>query len=266
MDKAELILSSRCYGHSFKPALVLLHGFLGSKQDWDALMPSLSQHFHCVCLDLPGHGESPSVALEQPGFVQVARLIRRTLSTLKIDHFHLLGYSLGGRIALHLAQLMPENMMSVTLESCHHGLSNEVQRAERINNDKLWDNRLQNLSIDAFLTLWYRQGVFTDLTADARVQLIERRRHNDTTALRSVYLATSLGFQQDLSLIPNQSITPWHYFVGKNDNKFSSLAENWRSKAAITLHYFENAGHNVHLADGEAFCHTLIQHLLKDLK
>lgn len=258
------MLASSCYGNPSKPALVLLHGFLGDKQDWQALMPSLSQHFYCICLDLPGHGNSPSITLDKPGFIQVSQLIEHTLAALNVSRFHLVGYSLGGRIALHIVQLIPDKILSVTLESCHYGLDCQDLRNERLQHDKQWNERLQNLTMTEFLTLWYRQGVFADLTYDTRSQLIKRRANNTAAGLRSIYLATSLGQQQDLSNLPNQSVSNWHYFVGKEDKKFTHLAQRWRHKAPITLHYFENAGHNIHLTSSQAFCDTLTQHLLKD--
>ncbi|QYJ88134.1 2-succinyl-6-hydroxy-2,4-cyclohexadiene-1-carboxylate synthase [Shewanella mesophila] len=258
------MLASSCYGDPSKPALVLLHGFLGNKQDWQTLMPRLSQHFYCVCLDLPGHGDSPSITLDKPGFVQVSQVIEQTLAALNVSHFHLLGYSLGGRIALHIALLMPEKVLSMTLESCHYGLDSQVSRSERLQNDEQWDERLQHLTMTEFLTLWYRQAVFADLSDDVRANLIKRRANNTAAALRSIYLATSLGQQQHLSNIPNQLVGDWHYFVGKQDKKFMHLAQQWQSKAPIKLHFFENAGHNIHLVSSQAFCNTLIQHLLKD--
>ena len=195
------MLASSCYGDPSKPALLLLHGFLGDKQDWQALIPSLSLHFYCICLDLPGHGNSPSIKLDKPGFIAVSQLIEHTLAALNVSSFHLLGYSLGGRIALHIVQLMPEQVLSVTLESCHYGLDSQALRDDRLENDKLWDEQLQNLTMTEFLSLWYRQGVFADLTDNARAQLIKRRSNNTAAGLRSIYLATSLGRQQNLSLI-----------------------------------------------------------------
>ncbi|WP_259650973.1 2-succinyl-6-hydroxy-2,4-cyclohexadiene-1-carboxylate synthase [Shewanella colwelliana] len=264
MDKAKLMLAVRCYGDSNQPNLVLLHGFLGDKADWHDLMPRLSRHFHCVCIDLPGHGASPHIELVSPGFEQVAQLIQQTLAGIHIDKFHLLGYSLGGRIALHLAKLFPAQLLSVTLESCHPGLTIEAEKHARLQSDKKWHQLLTTCPISTFLARWYQQGVFADLSKVARSRLIERRQHNNPAALGAIYLATSLGLQQDLSIIPNQSAIKWHYFVGKDDSKFSSLAQAWQQQASITLNYFDNVGHNVHLANGQAFCERLIQQLIQD--
>ncbi|MCG9697892.1 2-succinyl-6-hydroxy-2,4-cyclohexadiene-1-carboxylate synthase [Shewanella sp. Isolate11] len=264
------MLASSCFGDTNKPALVLLHGFLGDKHDWQDLMPLLSQHFYCVCLDLPGHGDSPDLkpvidsGAKTSGFMLAAQQIAQTLAVLQINTFHLLGYSLGGRIALHLSQLMPQKILSVTLESCHPGLTDETLKRQRQLNDQHWNQQLSSLSIEAFLALWYQQGVFAELSQQKRSALITRRRHNRTTGLQSIYLPTSLALQQDLHQLPNQSPVPWHYFVGQQDGKFSALAERWQQQASIAIHYFADAGHNVHLACSDAFCHTLINSLLKE--
>ncbi|MCE9680125.1 2-succinyl-6-hydroxy-2,4-cyclohexadiene-1-carboxylate synthase [Shewanella sp. AS1] len=258
------MLATRCYGLVEKPTLLLLHGFLGDKDDWQALMPRLSQRFYCICMDLPGHGDSPALPLPSPGFEQVAQQIQSSLSDLGVERFHLLGYSLGGRIALHLLPLMGEAILSITLESCHPGLASDALRRERLTQDNQWNERLQQVSIEAFLDLWYQQGVFADLSDKQRQQLIARRRYNKIQGLSAIYLPTSLGQQQELIHLPNQYPIAWHYLVGKDDTKFSALAAKWQTQAPIQLHYFDNAGHNVHLAQGEAFCHTLEAILLKD--
>ncbi len=269
------MLAYCCYGESTKPALLLLHGFLGDKQDWQALMPQLSQHFYCICLDLPGHGDSPELENSpefnhsaHSGFIRTAQQIKYTLAALNIHQFHLLGYSLGGRIALHLMQLMPDNILSITLESCHPGLTDETQKQQRLINDKIWDERLQTLTIEAFLNQWYLQGVFAELSSSQRTALIQRRSHNQVDGLRSIYLATSLALQQDLSQLPNldadKTRQNWHYFVGEQDNKFLTLARRWQQQAKISIHTFANAGHNVHLASPEQFCHTLIDILQQE--
>lgn len=256
------MLASRCYGQPTNPCLVLLHGLLGDKQDWQDLMPRLSQHVYCVCLDLPSHGDSPSLALPSPGFMQVASLIRRTLTALNIETFHLLGYSLGGRIALHLAQLMPQQILSVNLESCHPGLTSQALREQRLHSDKQWHERMLQMSLNEFLNLWYRQTVFSDLSDSARAQLIQRRSHNKLAALQQIYLPTSLGLQQDLSCLPHQLGVPWHYYVGGQDDKFAALATAWQQRAPLTLHRFEHGGHNIHLSCCDAFCTTLIEQLI----
>ncbi|QYJ97458.1 2-succinyl-6-hydroxy-2,4-cyclohexadiene-1-carboxylate synthase [Shewanella alkalitolerans] len=261
------MLAYRCDGDSQRPVLVLLHGLLGDKDDWQAILPSLSHHFCCIALDLPGHGASPALEDDpgSSGFQRVVTHILSTLDELKVNRFHLLGYSLGGRIALHLAQHLakraPERLLSLHLESCHPGLSNDEERAQRLEQDRRWQQKLLSLPITDFLALWYRQGVFASLSDMQRQRLIQKRAHNSPEALASIYLPTSLGQQADLAQLPSEQALPWHYYVGLQDNKFLALASAWQARQGISLTKLPGSGHNVHLAQPEAFCDALIANL-----
>lgn len=261
------------YGEPDLPPLVFLHGFLGTKADWVALMPALSQHFHCICIDLPGHGEHqqawPTLANNQDtplnGFTLCVSAIVASMDNLGIDKFHLYGYSLGGRIALHLAQTHPNRLHSLQLESCHPGLEQAKEKKARLQNDTLWADRLMRQQADEFLNLWYQQAVFADMDAKARKELVKFRANalnlHPKQVLQQVYLATSLGNQQPLWDVPAQLACPCHFFVGEYDSKFLALAEQWQSRAPIKLRVVKQAGHNVHHAAPSALIASLI-HLL----
>ena len=99
-------LAYRTWGVRGNPPLVLLHGFLGSADDWNMLAESLRAHFYLVAIDLPGHGKSLSVNLnekESDPADYVRYLINDVLDQLDIKQFGLLGYSLGARIAMGFA-------------------------------------------------------------------------------------------------------------------------------------------------------------------
>ncbi|MCG9720264.1 2-succinyl-6-hydroxy-2,4-cyclohexadiene-1-carboxylate synthase [Shewanella sp. Isolate7] len=257
------MLAYRSEGDRSKPVLVLLHGFLGDKHDWQAVLARLSRHFHCIALDLPGHGDSPALEGDphSPGFNRVVAQILSTLDKLKVNRFHLLGYSLGGRIALHLADQAQERLLSIHLESCHPGLVSDDERNLRLEQDAAWQQKLLSLPVPDFLSLWYQQGVFASLDDQERQKLIQARSHNRPAALASIYLPTSLGHQADLSSIPEQSTLNWHYYVGLQDDKFLALAKAWQAKQKISLYRVPGSGHNVHLAQPEAFCDLLIAQL-----
>jgi len=252
------------HGDSRKPALVMLHGFLGSKNDWDTVLPDLLPHFYCICIDLPGHGQSSALPAGASGFEQVASTIQTSLNSLSIDKYHLLGYSLGGRIALHLAQAYPDNLLSLSLESSHPGLQSVAERQARAQSDHVWSEKLSSVPIESFLSLWYQQGVFAELTESQRQALIQKRSRNNSEALLTVFEPTSLAKQRDLWQLPSQLQLPCHYFVGENDSKFSALASRWASQVSIQVHSIVDAGHNVHLASPTLFCRLLIKHLIED--
>lgn len=243
------------YGKTSQPNLVLIHGFLGSKADWLPLIPQLSQHFHCICLDLPGHGDNqPEITSTlTDGFDFCVQDIISRLDRLGIEAFYLYGYSLGGRIALHLAQAYPQRVLSLWLESCHPGLTNTEEQAARSKNDQLWAKRLQSLSSRDFLQLWYQQAVFADMPDNARNTLIAKRAaqldpHSKHT-LKQMFLATSLARQTSLWDVPASLACKCHFFAGSQDAKFTAIAKDWQAQQPIVLHQIDDAGHNIHQAN-----------------
>ncbi|AQS35518.1 2-succinyl-6-hydroxy-2,4-cyclohexadiene-1-carboxylate synthase [Shewanella psychrophila] len=255
------MLALTCHGDKANPALVMIHGFLGSGADWTPLLPELTRYFYCICIDLPGHGNSPALSLDTPGFYRVAAEIHQSISALHINMYHLLGYSLGGRISLHIARQNSEQILSLHMESSHPGLTTASDKEVRLRNDKMWNSRLTSLNLNEFLNAWYQQGVFSELSVVARQALVEKRSKNSAQALQSIYLATSLAVQEDLSQLPNQISAPCHYYVGKDDSKFLALALNWQDQSSLTVHQFDRAGHNIHLAAANKFCQQLILQL-----
>lgn len=257
MDKAGLNITFAGYPNN--EPLVLLHGFLGDHHDWQTVITALSSRFFCIIPDLPGHGDSAHINISDPGFSDCCQLIDSALSALNIEHYHLLGYSLGGRLALHMAQRVPAKLLSLTLESCHPGLTSVDEQQQRWQNDSVWANRLAQLPIRQFLDLWYQQGVFAELSAQQRQQLIDKRAHNNPLSLANCYQATSLAKQQNLWTIPQQLNCECHYILGENDKKFSQLAQTWQQTGApLKLHHIANAGHNVHLAQPQAFSQVVL--------
>ncbi|QUN05771.1 2-succinyl-6-hydroxy-2,4-cyclohexadiene-1-carboxylate synthase [Shewanella yunxiaonensis] len=252
------MLAYQSSGARHLPCLVLLHGFLGTGDDWAPLLPRLSQHFYCVAIDLPGHGGSAEQLLPEPGFNETVSLLLQTLDHLEINRFHLLGYSLGGRIALHVAQAAPQRLLSLHLESCHPGLLTTAEKQQRAYNDAQWASRLAQLPIQQFLALWYQQPVFAELSDAAREALIQRRSRHAANGLLSMYRATSLAWQQDLHRVPAMLTCPVHYYYGQQDHKFAVLANNWHSKVAMNCHAIMAAGHNSHQANPQLFLAALL--------
>lgn len=258
------LLAASSYGDKSLPTLVLLHGFLGNKDDWQILTVLLQSQFHCLCIDLPGHGDSADIGLPIPGFESCAKHILRYLAHHSIQQFHLIGYSLGGRVALHIAQQAPQKLLSLQLESCHPGLLFAADVKMRLSNDRLWAEKLASLPIKTFLELWYQQGVFQDLTNKQRIKLIQQRSNNNSQALTNCYQATSLALQDNLWAIPHllhQYQVHCQFYVGVNDKKFTELANKWQKTSGISVIVIADAGHNVHLANPKALADNLMQSL-----
>ena len=97
-----VVLPLHAYGPSDGRPVVCLHGFLGRGSDWEALAPRLGD----VCLyalDLPGHGEAIGAPRTASVFETAAASVMATLDAAGLGRVPLVGYSMGGRLALYLS-------------------------------------------------------------------------------------------------------------------------------------------------------------------
>lgn len=105
----------RCTGAEAEaaPELVLLHGWGLHSIVWDDIMPALLEHFCVTVIDLPGMGQSPL-----PAGDYTLEFIADQVAPLLPSRCHLLGWSLGGLVALQLASSRTEQVQSLTLVAC----------------------------------------------------------------------------------------------------------------------------------------------------
>ncbi len=235
--------------------LVLLHGLLGDGNDWQPVIDRLPGH-HCIALDLPGHGQHHELLVND--FEQSHQWLCRELASRGIERYLLVGYSLGGRLALYHASREPVGLLGLLLENCHPGLP-AVERAARIAHDESWAGRFEREPLADVLEDWYRQGVFADLDEAARARQIARRLGNDGKAVATMLRATSLGKQRDLASWLAQGGLPVTYVSGKRDHKFHQLACLMASQHRKINHLELDGGHNLHAHQPEAFARLLAE-------
>lgn len=95
-------------------AIVLLHGFLGSKELLESTRNALARRFRVISIDLPGHGQSDCF-----GYVHtmdlMARAIKAVMDHLRLKRYAIIGHSMGGYVALAFADLFPEQVRGICL-------------------------------------------------------------------------------------------------------------------------------------------------------
>ncbi|CAM3626005.1 2-succinyl-6-hydroxy-2,4-cyclohexadiene-1-carboxylate synthase [Parendozoicomonas haliclonae] len=251
------------------PLLVLLHGFLGSGRDWDAVLPLLTSSFHCLTVDLPGHGQSPMVIPDDLN--GVAHAVQQTL----LEHGHhccaVLGYSLGGRVALALAKQVPQLVTQLFLEGSHPGLVQASEKAARWQNDQGWAQRFEQEPLSQVLDDWYRQLVFSSLQEQERCRLVAERSQQSLSddslfssegmALAAMLRSCSLARQPDFRPVFTQQAEqnrPVVYLVGEHDQKFRLLAEQLSADGLVRTGLVPAAGHNAHRDNPSGFAQALL--------
>lgn len=248
------------------PAVVLLHGFTGSLATWDAVVAALVPSFTAVRLDLLGHGGSdapddPARYSMEEAVADIGALADR----LGLGRFHLVGYSFGGRVALHVALAMPERLRSLVLEGASPGIPSEPERAARRAADAELADFIEREGTAAFVARWEQLPLFA--TERALPDAVREAIRAERLAQRPRGLANSLrgagaGSQAFLlPLLPSLTV-PALLVAGALDAKYSEWARTMaaalpNARAAIV----PEAGHAVHRERPEAFVQLLVEHL-----
>ena len=241
-------LFSKQFGLPKNPTVVFLHGFLGHSTDWDDIVKPLQTDFHCVLIDLPGHGKSTHIESDiDDAFKQWHQLISECLDCLNVDEFHLVGYSLGGRVALDYARTQTtRRILSLVLESSHIGLKDIKAKKNRFENDLSWASKFKVEPMGEVLFQWYRQPVFQDLSDVKKRGLISEKIHNVGINVANALLATSLSKQEYAFDFLEGTALPILYLYGENDIKFKTLSKLFEKIKNIKVHSFSGVGHNIH--------------------
>lgn len=234
------------------PWLVFLHGFSGDCREWQPVGTPL-QDYPRLYLDLPGHGGSANTGVK--GFAEVSDVLTHTLISYNILRYWLIGYSLGGRIAMFHACQHPAGLDGVIVEGGHPGLQDADARQARLTSDRRWASRFRSEPLEAVFADWYQQPVFASLTDEQRNALIALRSRNNGPRLAEMLEATSLAVQPDLRPALTAPDFSFDYLYGERDGKFAAIA----AELNATRHAIPHAGHNAHRDNPEAVAASLAQ-------
>ncbi len=181
------------WGDSSDMPLVLLHGFMQTAATWNFVAPELAQG-HCIyALDFVGHGSSDKPhtrkAYDYNGVVEAVGAFLREVACVHPETHdprkaHVLGYSMGGRVAVQVALLNPQNVYSVILESSGLGPADEEERAAAEARNKDWAQKLRQAGIEEFVALWEELPLFeTQKQRNLAAKVRPERLANDAEAL-----------------------------------------------------------------------------------
>ena len=232
--------------------MLLLHGFTGSSANWQPLQETLAGDFRTIAVDLPGHGRTGAPAdLTRYAMPAVAADLVALLDHLQAGPSHLLGYSMGGRLALYLALVHPRRWRSLILESASPGLETPTARAERRRRDEALAAWIEAEGIAAFVARWEVLPLFASqrrLPAPVRRAHRAGRLRNRPAGLANSLRGMGTGVQPSLwPRLPTLAL-PTLLIAGALDEKFVSIARQMaRHIPSARLAIVPDAGHAVHL-------------------
>lgn len=232
-------------------AIVLLHGFTGSSLSWgDAIVDGLSSVSGEVLLvDLPGHGRNATDT--DSAEYTLDRVERDVDDVVGDDPFDLVGYSMGGRIALAYAVRNPGRVRRLILESASPGLETDEEQARRRAEDETLARMILEEGMEAFVERWERLPLFeTQRALPGAVLAAQRARR---LLNREVALAASLRFLGTGSLPSywdslEELTCPTLLVAGELDAKFRNVATRMAGRIPdVQVAFVAGAGHAVHL-------------------
>ncbi len=258
----KLNISEKIKDENSNNFILMLHGFTGSNNDWQFVTDHLIKNFNVITLDLVGHGKSSSP--EELDYYKLDSIIEQILQVKKhfnLNSFSLLGYSMGGRIALNFALRFPHLINNLILESTTAGIEDENQRKERVKSDLELAEFIENNSIENFIDYWMNLDIFNTQRRFSNEKINDIR--NKKLGNNKLGLAKSLrGFSAGLMQPVYDQLKNMEkrtlLITGDLDSKYTEINNKILKLLPNAEHkIIKNAGHNVHLEEPKEFIKTV---------
>jgi 2-succinyl-6-hydroxy-2,4-cyclohexadiene-1-carboxylate synthase len=234
--------------------LVLLHGFTQTGRSWQPVLAALGDGtYRAVTPDIRGHG---AAGKHRPiGFDEV---VADVLAAAGDGPFTLVGYSQGGRVALHVALAAPDRIRRLVLVSATAGIDDEDERAARRASDEVLATRMEGQGIEVAARAWAAQALFGGQTPEVSELAHEDRLRNDPANLAAALRGIGTGQMQPLWSRLGELTMPAAVLVGERDLKFVGLGRRLADAlpdASFTV--VPRAGHALPLEAPEAVAAVL---------
>lgn len=242
-----------------KIPILFLHGFTGSSNDWEFIDGNLPDEYTPIFIDLIGHGKSSSPSdKEKYSEESQLKIINDLLTFLSIKEIILVGYSMGGRLALLFTINFPNRVKALVLESSSFGLENKIERKDRILSDVELAKKIENIGILNFIDYWMNIPLFDSMKSIDPTQLDELKKRkiseNNIIGLKNSLLGFSQGSMSYLGNSLKDIKIDVLIISGKLDKKYCRIAEELNSLIhASDIKIISDCGHNVHFEKPEDF-------------
>jgi len=242
-------------------AVTLLHGFTLNGASWDELIAKMPAGWKWIAPDLRGHGGAPTSPATMD---DCAADLEALWNHLGIERSHVVGYSMGGRLALHVAVRLPERTRSLLTIGAHAGLDEEA-RAARRKADETLAYRIENEGVESFVQHWESLPMFAGI--QRRGPAFAAWLHGLRMGNRADGLAASLrgmgaGAMEPLWGELGAIDLPCTFVAGEDDAQF--LQAGVRLSESVNRSRFlsvPSTGHSVQFERPDATASILADHL-----
>lgn len=233
--------------------IVFLHGFTGSQADWSDMSQAMDG-YTTQALDITGHGDAVSPTLTDYDMAQVAQTIIKNCP----EQCHLVGYSMGGRLALFIATHYPDIVQSLILISASPGLKTETERDARRQADNALADKIEQNGIEWFADYWGNLSLWDSQSPEIKANLRQKRLENSpiglANSLRGMGTGVMPSLWDDLADLP----MPVQLIVGEFDTKFVAINQEMSELVPnVRLEIIANTGHAVQLEKPDTVVTTL---------
>jgi 2-succinyl-6-hydroxy-2,4-cyclohexadiene-1-carboxylate synthase len=250
-------------GGSGEPVL-FLHGFTGSGRTWEGFQQMCG--CRAIMPDIAGHGGTTALPVD---LEREATAMKELMKNEGFNSFHVVGYSMGGRLALALALLYSESVRSLTLESASPGLEKEAEREARRQSDEKLAQKIEQNGIESFVDFWENIPMFEtqkSLPASIRETVRRERLSQSESGLASSLCRMGTGAQKSYWNRLHELKMPVLLLTGKLDQKFTNIAHRMETRIPNCKWIeFDGAGHAIHVEQREKFG-TIVKTFLFEMK
>lgn len=255
----------RALGRRDAPAVLMLHGFFGSHSTWLPFVREQRATSRFILPDLYGHGRSPAAPGIHMSPDGVAGDLLALMSQLGHERFRLVGYSMGGRIALRMAIQAPTRIERLMLVSASPGIPDADERRQRRHADEQLAQMIRTRGLAAFAAKWDLTPVLASagpLSASARSQLAHERRRHTPDGIAASLVYTGAGCQADGWPALDCLAVPTLLVAGERDEKYTAttraMAERLPVRSAVIV---PGVGHRVQVEAPERFLALIVKFL-----
>jgi 2-succinyl-6-hydroxy-2,4-cyclohexadiene-1-carboxylate synthase len=248
------------------PPLLMLHGFTGSIEAWQGIPEKLANRFHVIAVDMIGHGKTS--APEDPGRYSIEHAVEDLLALLDrlgIERTLLLGYSMGGRVAQHLALAVPDRLPAVILENTAPGIDDPNERETRRTSDERQAQMIEKRGLERFIRHWESIPLFESqksLPDEVRQRQRAIRLGQSPVGLANSLRGTGAGSMEPVWSRFTEFSMPVLFVAGEYDEKYREIGKAMTAEMPCA-DYVEiaGAGHTVHLEEPERYVEVVVDFL-----